>query len=209
MSEQPSSPEARQAHWDDRYATIGATEVSWHEDEPAMSLGALDTAEVSPASSFIDVGGGASRLVDALLDGGFNDLTVLDVSRAALAEAGRRVGERPQVTWLQADLLSWTPQRTWTVWHDRAVFHFLTDASDRASYRKLVRQAVEPGGVIVVATFDVSGPEYCSGLSVVRYDAAGLAAELGSDLEVIANGSTDHRTPSGATQPFIWVALRR
>lgn len=209
MSEYPSSPEARQSHWDERYGTIGATEVSWHEDAPTMSLGALDVAGASPASSIIDVGGGASRLADALLDRGFDDLTVLDVSQTALAEAKRRAGDRPQVTWLQADVLDWQPQRTWSIWHDRAVFHFLTDASDRATYRQLIRQAVEPGGVIIVATFDVSGPEYCSGLPVVRYDAAGLAAELGADLEVISTGAADHHTPAGATQPFTWVALRR
>lgn len=209
MSESPSSPEDRRSHWDDRYSTVGATEVSWHEDAPTMSLGALDAAEVLSTSSIIDVGGGASRLVDALLGRGFDDLTVLDVSQTALDEASRRVGDRPQVTWLPADLLTWEPQRTWAIWHDRAVFHFLTDPTDRATYRSLIRKAVEPGGVIVVATFDMSGPEYCSGLPVVRYDAAGLATELGSDLEVIATGGTDHHTPSGATQPFTWVALRR
>lgn len=173
-----------------------------------MSLRALDAAGVSPGSSLIDVGGGASRLVDALLDRGFDDLTVLDVSQTALTEARRRVGDRQQVTWLATDLLAWEPRRTWAVWHDRAVFHFLTDPSDRATYRGHIHQAVEPGGVIIVATFAMNGPEYCSGLPVVRYDSAGLAAELGSGLEVVATGGTDHRTPSGATQSFTWVALR-
>lgn len=209
MSDHPSSPDARQSHWDERYGTIGATEVSWHEDAPTMSLQAFGAAGVTAASSIIDVGGGASRLVDALLGQGFDDLTVLDVSQTALDEVSRRVGGRSQVTWLQTDLLDWEPSRTWNVWHDRAVFHFLTDGSDRATYRTLIRQAVEPGGVIIVATFDEAGPEYCSGLPVVRYDAAGLAAELGSDLEIIATGDTEHRTPAGATQPFTWVALRR
>lgn len=209
MSESPSSPEDRRSHWDDRYATVGASEVSWHEEAPTMSLQALDTAGVSPGLSLIDVGGGASLLVDALLDRGFDDLTVLDVSQTALTEASRRVSDRPKVTWLPTDLLAWEPARTWAIWHDRAVFHFLTDPNDRATYRSLLCKAVEPGGVIVVATFAMSGPEYCSGLPVVRYDAAGLAAELGSDLEVVATGGTDHHTPSGATQPFTWVALRR
>ncbi len=209
MSEQSSNPEARRSHWDERYATVGATGVSWFEDEPTMSLTALDAAGIAPASSIIDVGGGASRLVDALLARGSDDVTVLDVSQTALDEAARRVGDQPQVTWLHADLLTWEPPRTWTVWHDRAVFHFLTDQDDRTTYRRLVHQAVERGGVIVVATFDVNGPEYCSGLPVVRYDAAGLAAELGVDLEVIATGGIDHHTPSGSTQPFTWVALRR
>lgn len=209
MGDRPDSPEARRSHWDDRYATIGATEVSWHEDAPTMSLQALDAASALPTSSLIDVGGGASRLVDALLARAFDDLTVLDVSQNALDESRRRVGDRPQVTWVQTDLLAWKPQRTWQIWHDRAVFHFLTDAADRARYRELINQVVEPGGAIVVATFALDGPEYCSGLPVARYDSTGLAAELGSDLEIIATGGIEHHTPAGATQPFTWVALRR
>ena len=209
MSDVPGTPEARRHHWDDRYSTIGATEVSWFEEAPTMSLHALDAAAVTPTASVIDIGGGASRLADALLGRGFTDLTVLDVSEAALVEVRKRVGDRDDVTWVCSDLLVWKPERTWSVWHDRAVFHFLTDPADRAVYRRLVEQAVEPGGVIVVATFALDGPEYCSGLPVQRYDAAGLATEVGPELEVIASGGTTHRTPSDATQPFIWVALRR
>ena len=209
MTDVPSTPLDRQAHWDERYTTIGATEVSWYEPAPTMSLDVFDAVGVTARSSVIDVGGGASHLVDALLDRGYEDLTVLDVSDAALREARDRIGETTAVSWIQSDLLHWQPRRTWQVWHDRAVFHFLTDPADRAIYRDLLHAAVEPGGVIVVATFDADGPEWCSGLPVRRYEAAGLAAELGPDLAVLTSGGTVHRTPSGGVQPFTWVALRR
>ena len=209
MTDVPSTPADRQEHWDDRYTTIGEAAVSWHEPEPTMSLEVLDAAGVTPDASVIDVGGGASRLVDALVARGFGDVTVLDVSAAALDEARRRVGEATPVTWLHQDLLHWVPERTWTVWHDRAVFHFLTEPTDREAYRQLLRRAVAPGGVVVVATFAQDGPEWCSGLPVRRYAATELARELGADLEVLASGSTVHRTPAGGVQPFTWVALRR
>jgi hypothetical protein len=209
MTDVPSTSADRQAHWDERYSTIGASKVSWHEPVPAMLLRVLDSVGVTADESVIDVGGGASRLAEVLLDRGFGDLTVLDVSGAALSEARSRVGDRPEVSWVQADLLLWQPDRTWTVWHDRAVFHFLTDPADRATYRELLHEAVEPGGVIIVGTFAADGPQSCSGLPVRRYSQAGLASELGADLVPLYSGSDVHHPPSGGTQPFTWVALRR
>lgn len=209
MSDLPATEAARRAHWDDRYTTIGDTEVSWYEPTPTMSLEAFDAVGVAPPVSVLDVGGGASRLVDALLERGFGDVTVLDVSQAALVAGRERVGARPEVTWLHTDLLVWQPDRKRAVWHDRAVFHFLTDPADRATYRTLLREAVEPEGVIIVATFAADGPEWCSGLPVQRYTADELAAELGSDLTPVASGGHLHRTPGGGAQPFAWVALRR
>lgn len=209
MTDPPATPIDRQHHWDDRYATVGSAQVSWHEATPGMSLDALEAAGVTPRDSVIDVGGGASHLVDALLARRFEDVTVLDVSEVALTEARDRLNDPPQASWIRADLLHWQPDRAWSAWHDRAVFHFLTDPSDRVTYRDLLREAVEPGGAIVVATFDLDGPEWCSGLAVKRYDAAGLASELGPDFDLLASGTSRHRTPTGTDQPFVWVALRR
>lgn len=209
MTEVPSTEAARRTHWDDRYTTIGDTAVSWYEPTPTMSLDALDAVGIAPPASVLDVGGGASRLADALLERGFGDVTVLDVSRAALVAGRERLGDRAEVTWLHTDLLVWQPERTWMVWHDRAVFHFLTEPADRATYRDLLRTAVEPGGLIIVATFAADGPEACSGLPVQRYTPDELADELGPGLTRVASGRHLHHTPSGGTQPFTWVALRR
>lgn len=204
----PASPDDRQSHWDGRYVDVGAEDVSWYEPEPATSLELFDQAGVTTADSVIDVGGGASRLVDELVVRGLTDLAVLDVSQAALDIACQRLGDDAPVTWIHTDLLEWTPERTWTVWHDRAVFHFLTDPDDRAAYRALLQQVVQPGGLVVVGTFAADGPQSCSGLPVERYDADQLAAELGDQLRFVATTRTEHHTPGGAVQPFTWVALR-
>lgn len=208
MVDMSSESEGRQAHWDDRYTTVGASAVSWYEPEPIGSLQLFDRVGVTSASSVIDVGGGASHFVDALLARGFRDLTVLDVSQVALDEARRRTGDRPEVAWVHADLLDWVPARRWAVWHDRAVFHFLTSPAERATYRNLVRQAVQSGGVIIVATFAPDGPERCSGLPVQRFSPEDLAVELGDGLELLAGTRSGHETPTGAIQPYSWVALR-
>ncbi|MDZ7677336.1 MAG: class I SAM-dependent methyltransferase [Acidimicrobiales bacterium] len=208
MTDTPSNPDQRQSHWDHRYVEVGAEDVSWYEPEPTTSLELLDQVGVTDADSVIDVGGGASRLVDALAARGHTDLTVLDVSQAALDLARQRLGDDAPVTWVHADLLTWTPERTWAVWHDRAVFHFLTDPADRATYRNLLQRSITPGGLVVVGTFAADGPEWCSGLPVERYDPDHLASELGDQLRLVAATRTEHHTPSGATQPFTWVALR-
>lgn len=187
---------------------VGAEEVSWFEAEPTTSVEMLDRGGLAASDSIIDIGGGASRLVDVLAGRGHTDLAVLDVSRAALDTSRQRLGDDATVTWIHADLLTWEPPRTWSVWHDRAVFHFLTEPGDRRSYRDLLARAVDPGGLVVVGTFALDGPEYCSGLPVRRYDHEGLAAELGTELRVVATGRADHPTPGGAVQPFTWVALR-
>lgn len=194
-------------HWDDRYDAVGSTEVSWFSPEPHASLAMFDAVGVDPARSVIDVGGGASMLVDRLVDRGFGDVTVLDVSEVALAEARTRV-DAPSAHWIRADLLKWRPSRRWDVWHDRAVFHFLTDAADRARYREQLSTAVTPGGVVIVGTFAEDGPEYCSGLPVRRYAPDELVRELGYDPDDATVRREIHRTPSGADQAFTWIAVR-
>jgi hypothetical protein len=172
-----------------------------------MSLAMLDKMGVGPSVSVIDVGGGASFLVDRLVGRGFTDVTVLDVSGVALREARERAGG--SVAWVEADLLRLVPTRRWGLWHDRAVFHFLTDEADRATYRGLLDAAVEPAGHVVIGTFADDGPESCSGLPVERYSADRLTDAIGPGFERLWSQREMHRTPSGVDQPFTWVVLRK
>ena len=203
-----STSQDRQAHWDDRYRTIGSDNVSWYEAAPKLSLELMDLIGALPTMSVIDVGGGASNLGGALVHRGFSDVTVLDVSEEALATAKDHVSDPETVTWVQSDLLGWTPSRHWDIWHDRAVFHFLTEPDDRETYRKLLREAVAPGGVALIATFAPDGPESCSGLPVCRYEASQLLEEIASGFTEIAHGRFVHTTPSGAPQALTWIAAR-
>jgi SAM-dependent methyltransferase len=195
-------------HWDGRYRTVGPDQVSWFAPEPTASLAILDALGLTPDTSVIDVGGGASFLVDRLADRGFTDLTVLDISQVALDTARARLGDT-LVVWEHADLLVWEPTRQWTVWHDRAVFHFLTRDHDRATYRSLLHKAVEPGGYVVMAAFAADGPTSCSGLPVERYSPERLIESIGDGFEVVLTRRENHLTPAGATQPFTWVAFHR
>lgn len=205
---QPSVPE-RAAHWDGMYTRRGDTEVSWFAAEPVVSLELIDAAGADPLLPALDVGAGASRLVDGLLRRGFADVTALDVSDDGLAHTRARLGAAAdRVRWVVTDLLDWAPDRSLGLWHDRAVFHFLTDPADRARYRELLAAAMAPGGLVVVGAFAADGPEYCSGLPTVRYTCEGLAAALGAGLRVVASRREEHRTPAGAVQPFTWLALR-
>jgi trans-aconitate methyltransferase len=193
----------RTAHWQTVYTTKAETEVSWHQDEPATSLRLIREAGAGPSSRIIDIGGGASRLVDALLTAGHGALTVLDISEAALAAARARLGAAAAtVDWIAADVTRWRPQASYDVWHDRAAFHFLTDAADGEAYVARLRSAVVPGGAVIIGTFAVDGPEKCSGLPVVRYDAQSLAGTLGTGFVLQDSCTEAHRTPWGAVQKF-------
>lgn len=201
---------ARRAHWTRVYETKAADAVSWYQPEPAPSLAALEAFAVPPSASVIDVGGGASRLVDTLLARGFADVTVLDVAAAALAVSKARLGAAAErVRWLVADVTDWRPERAWDVWHDRAVFHFLTEAQDRAAYRRALEAGTATGSLVVMATFAPEGPERCSGLPVRRWDGETLAAELGPAFRLERTWREDHATPAGAMQTFAWSVLRR
>lgn len=200
----------RSGHWNEVYNRKGEDQVSWFEPEPTCSLSMLDALGVAPSMSVLDVGGGAARLVDVLVHRGFSDLSVLDVSAEALGIARARLGDADaSVKWIETDLLSWRPTRSYDVWHDRAVFHFLTSPADREVYRRLVRQAVPIGGRLVVGTFAANGPEQCSGLPTARYDSEQLLSALGEGLEIAAVAPEEHRTPSGATHAFTWIAATR
>lgn len=161
-------------------------------------------------AAVIDVGGGASVLVDELLGAGFGDVTVLDVSESALGTARRRLGAAAHaVRWLATDLLAWSPSRRYSLWHDRAVFHFLVAEDQRVRYLEVLSEALAPGGHVVIATFAADGPLTCSGLPVRRYSPVELATELGAGFETVTTRREDHLTPAGAIQPFTWVLARR
>jgi SAM-dependent methyltransferase len=190
-------------HWQNVYATKDEKEVSWYQDNPVLSLDLIAASGVARDAAIIDVGGGASRLVDALLDRGFQAITILDLSAKALEATKQRLGRRAKgVNWVVADITTWEPTRRYDLWHDRAAFHFLTEAADRDAYVARLKQAVRSGGHLIIATFALDGPEKCSGLPVVRYDPQALARTLGPGFELVESRRHDHLTPGGNTQRF-------
>lgn len=200
----------RQAHWDNVYRTKREDEVSWFQASPTLSLDLIHAAGVEHNSSIIDIGGGASRLVDALLDEGFTGLSVLDLSEESLAKAKARLGARAtRVTWIVADVTTWEPAYTYDLWHDRAAFHFLTAPEDRAAYAQRVLRAVRPGGHVIIGTFALDRPERCSGLPVVRHDGESIGTMLGPSFELIETRRHDHQTPMGGNQKFQFSRFQR
>ena len=196
-------------HWDAIYSTKASNEVSWFQATPTTSLRLLERW-ASPAGSVLDVGSGASMLVESLLDAGWVDVTVLDISEEALNKVRSRLGGRAaEVFFITADVRSWQPHRTFGAWHDRAVFHFLVEPTDRDRYVAATTQAVAPGGVVVLGTFAADGPTQCSGLPTARYDTDSLARAFGSAFVLEHAEREEHTTPAGADQPFSWVVLRR
>ena len=193
----------RQTHWESVYTTKGEKEVSWFQERPEISLEFIAATGAGPNSAIVDIGGGASRLVDALLDDGYRKLTVLDLSKAALAASRERLGLRGDtVTWVAADVTTWGPSEHYGVWHDRAAFHFLTDEKDRHAYVLRLEQALREGGEAIIGTFALNGPERCSGLPVMRYDSSGLTTVLGPKFRLLSSREEEHRTPWGASQVF-------
>lgn len=200
----------RKQHWEEVYRQKAEDAVSWFQVHPDFSLALIEAAGIAASDPVIDVGGGASRLVDHLLEAGYTDLTVLDISEAALERAGARLGKAAlKVRWLVADVTSWKPERQYRLWHDRAVFHFLTDPADRAAYRRVLDGALAPGGTAVVASFALEGPERCSGLPVQRYSPESLAAELGAGYKLKQSRSEDHVTPLRRIQRFQYSLFER
>lgn len=199
------------SHWENVYSTKPTDSVSWYQQHAGQSLDLIRATGVALTEPIVDVGGGASILVDDLLAAGYSDLTVLDLSSAALASARARLGKRAdEVRWLEADVTEVElPLHGFSVWHDRAVFHFLTEAADRDAYLRAVLHAVRPGGYVIVATFAENGPTQCSGLPVRRYSAATLHAEFGAAFTLLRQENEAHRTPAGAVQPFVYCFCRR
>ncbi len=202
--------DSRQAHWDKVYDTRSITDVSWYEPHPGKSLELIRATGVRAADPIIDVGSGASFLIDALVDAGYLDLTVLDISAEVLTKLRARLDSRAAaVSFLREDVIAFRPSRRYVLWHDRAVFHFLVEREDRERYVEVLRQALSAGGHVVIATFGPSGPERCSGLATRRYDAETLAAEMGDDFGLVDSSLAVHRTPSGVEQSFLYCRFER
>jgi 2-polyprenyl-3-methyl-5-hydroxy-6-metoxy-1,4-benzoquinol methylase len=198
-------------HWEGIYASKPSDTVSWFQPHAEQSLRLIRASGVARTAGIIDVGGGASTLVDDLLNDGYTNLSVLDLSSAALAVAKARLhAHAAKVQWLEADITTVAlPEAAYDIWHDRAVFHFLTDPADRQAYVNTVRRAVKPGGHVIVATFADDGPTKCSGLPVMRYSADALHAEFGAPFVLEKHEREEHHTPAGTVQSFVYCYCRR
>ena len=198
----------RKTHWENVYRDKSPLAVSWYQREPRLSLALIDKAALALDAPLIDVGGGASTLVDSLCDRGHTNISVLDVSAAALAHSRNRLGERGgNVHWYEADITRFRPPQRFALWHDRAVFHFLTEPADRQSYVKVLKKSLQPGGQVVMLTFAIDGPAKCSGLDIVQYDEEKMTTELGAGFELLESGREVHITPAGNQQRFAWFRL--
>jgi ubiquinone/menaquinone biosynthesis C-methylase UbiE len=200
----------RKSHWEKVYRTHSETSLSWYQAEPRTSLELIRAAAPGSGGSIIDVGGGASVLVDRLLELPFARIAVLDIAATALSAGRQRLGNRGRrVEWITADVTAIGDVGTFDIWHDRAVFHFLTDPADRAKYAALARRTVPAGGHLIIAAFADDGPKRCSDLNVCRYNAASLAAELGQGFTLVSQASETHLTPRGASQAFFYGVFKR
>jgi SAM-dependent methyltransferase len=199
------------AHWEHIYKSKGVREVSWFQEHATQSITLIRKTGVSLGAKIIDVGGGASTLVDDLIDQGYSEITVLDISGTALRRSQNRLGQRASlVTWLELDITrAELEPNIYDLWHDRAVFHFLTSETERAHYVRAVRRSVKTGGHIIVASFGLNGPERCSGLNIVRYDAESMHREFGNDFELVDTTTEVHHTPFGTDQQFIYCYCRK
>ena len=219
MKSQPapklSSPEtvhvakSDKEHWERVYAD-GYDDVSWFQARPDLSLQLIKSSGIEKNAGVIDVGGGASSLIDCLLDEGYSPVAVLDISSTALRYARDRLGSRARnVSWFEADVTTFDPPRRVGLWHDRAVFHFLTDAAQRDAYVQTLRRTLTPNGTVIIATFATNGPTRCSGLPVERYDAPKISTELGREFSLVEQVAEIHRTPSGREQAFTYFRFCR
>ena len=197
-------------HWDRVYDSRPLTQLTWFQRHPATSLRLIEAAASGHSSAVVDVGSGTSALVDDLLARGFTDITLVDVSRRALEKVCDRLGDEARgVSVVNQDVLTWVPERRYDVWHDRAVFHFLTERADRKRYIEVVADAIRSGGTLVLGTFAEDGPTSCSGLPVCRYSADDLADTFAPSFVMVGHEREEHLTPSGTTQSFTWVVLQR
>jgi SAM-dependent methyltransferase len=193
----------KKEHWDKAHAARHPREVSWHQQLPALSLRMIQESNVAADTPLIDVGGGASLLVDFLLEEGYRDITVLDVSGIALNKARRRLGDRvSRVKWIEQDITCFEPERKYGLWHDRALFHFLILENERKKYVQALLRSLQIGGQLVISTFAIGGPVKCSGLDIVQYDARKLELELGGEFTLLEQEQVLHRTPAEKEQLF-------
>ncbi len=197
------------AHWETIYSKKPPETVSWRQERPDLSIELIYQAKLKSDATILDVGGGASTLVDHLLAERHHALAVLDISQASLTQARRRLGERARrVKWITADITTWKPDISVDFWHDRAVLHFLTERSDQEAYFRALKSAVSAGGWVMIAGFAPGGPTQCSGLPIVQHDAVSLQNLLGDDFTLLDTRHETHRTPSGAEQAFRYHLFR-
>ncbi len=200
----------RKDHWERIYSDKQSTEVSWYQQHPERSFDLIKATGIDMAARIIDIGGGASTLVDFLLDAGYQNLSVLDIAHSAIEQAKVRLGDRSdKVEWLECDITRFAPEQPYDLWHDRAVFHFLTDETDRSSYVQAMSNALSPGAHAIIATFDLDGPEKCSGLDVVRYSPETMSAVLGENFELVEVSMEEHITPGDSSQSFVYCRFKR
>jgi len=199
----------RKKHWESVYQSKSPHEVSWYQQDPVLSLRLIRDTGLALDAPVIDIGGGASRLVDKLCESGYSHVSVLDISANALAYAKHRLAEKAnEVQWYEADVTHFKPPHRFALWHDRAVFHFLTSREDRERYIAVLKQALVPDGHLIIMTFAIDGPVKCSGLDIVQYDAEKMTAELGAGFELVETGNEVHLTPAGNPQKFTYFRFR-
>lgn len=197
-------------HWEKVYQEKEPAQVSWYQTYPAISLDLIASTGIGPMEKIIDIGGGASVLADKLLDKGFKDITVLDISLKAIQYAKERLGKRDaEITWIDSDIIQFKPSYQYGFWHDRAVFHFLTESEDRKKYIEVMKKAVRPGGHVIMATFALEGPPKCSGLNVERYDPEKLSKEIGISFHLIKSMNETHITPWNSEQKFVYCMFKK
>jgi len=193
----------RKTHWENVYGEKSSLEVSWFKKQPILSLQLIKNAQLSQNDPIIDIGGGASTLVDYLSDGGYKNISVLDISGKALACTKTRLGNKSaEIEWFEDDITLFKPPHQFSLWHDRAVFHFLTDKADRNSYINILKNSLEKNGHLIIAAFSIGGETKCSGLDIVQYDAEKLMAELGDGFKLIEQANETHMTPANKEQKF-------
>lgn len=197
-------------HWEDVYQRKKVDEVSWYQTQPECSLRLIDSVNLNPDAGIIDIGGGASKLVDCLLARGYTNVSVLDISGRALAVAKERLGcESDPVEWIEFDVLEFQPREKFNFWHDRAVFHFLTEPKEREKYLETMNGALNANAHVLIAVFGPEGPEKCSGLPVQRYSPELLQQTLGPDYALLSSEQENHTTPSGNQQQFVYCLFRK
>src|ERR1035437_569354 len=198
------------SHWEQVYQTKSPTDVSWYQTLPSLSLKLMASTGIGKAEGVIDVRGGAAVLVDCLADAGYPNVAALDISAAAIQHAKNRLGQRASaVEWYEADVTTFHSPRRFAVWHDPAVFHFLTSAADRLNYIRVLKETLVPNGHLIIATFAITGPPKCSGLDVMRYDAKLLCSEIGDEFALLETYDETHTTPWDAEQNFVYCRFQR
>jgi len=200
----------RRKHWEDIYHAKETNEVSWYQPNPATSLDFVQQFNIPKSAKIIDIGGGDSYLVDRLLDQGYEDITVLDISESALERAKLRLGDRANnVKWIVSDAVTFKPMEKYDFWHDRAAFHFLTQPEEIECYIDNVQQSIQPNGILVVGTFSEQGPKKCSGIEIKQYSETTMSDRLNKYFEKIKCITVDHTTPSGTIQNFVFCSFRK